>query len=234
MASAPYSSNSYANKTIERGPIIKLARFTMWASVAGQERRAQLVWSVQDGNPRLSVFYNNPDIQKPANASFGLDTMLMVFDAMKRIAAGPFGKTEVVENFINDRDENGKVIGKKKISELYYGKDAEGTVWLGIKDITYPKPSVKFAFIMSDFHNLMRKDGDTSHPMSKSEASERMAICTIDGLRETYLRMATPVDKGASATTSYDDEPPPAAATPAAPIKTNTSKYDDFANDIPM
>lgn len=231
MATTSYP-NSYGNKPIERGPIIRLAKFGMWAPVQGQDKRAQLVWSVQDGNPKITVFYNNPDIKRPANAGFGLDTMLMVLDAMKRIAAGAPGKTEMVENFINERDENGKVTGKKKISELYYGKDSEGIVWLGIKDIAAPKPNVRFTYVMSDFHNLVRRDGDTNIPMSKSEASERMAICTLDGLRETFLRMTSPVDKGASATTTYDDEPAPAPA--AAPIKTNTSKYDNYADDIPM
>lgn len=234
MATASYTSN-YGNKTVERGPIIRLAKFGMWANVPGQDKRAQLVWSVQDGNPKITVFYNNPDIKRPASAGFGLDTMLMILDAMKRIAAGASGKTEMVENFINERDENGKVIGKKKISELYYGKDSDGVVWLGVKDITSPKPNVKFTYVMSDFHNLVRRDGDTSIPMSKNEASERMAICTLDGLRETFLRMTSPVDKGASATTIYEDETHASESAPAAaPIKTNTSKYDNFADDIPM
>lgn len=233
MASAPYTKN-YGNKTIERGPIVRLARFTMWANVQGQDKRAQLVWSMQDGNPKITVFYNNPDIKYPASSGFGLDTMLMILDAMKRIAAGPSGKTEMVENFMNERDENGKVTGKKKISELYYGKDSEGIVWLGIKDVASPKPNVRFTYVMSDFHNLVRRDGDTSIPMSRSEASERMAICTFDGLRETFLRMATPADKGVSATNSYDDDATPKDSHEPAPVKTNTNKYDSFSDDIPM
>ncbi len=230
MATSSYKTN-YGNKQVERGPIVKLGKFGMWASVPGQDKRAQLVWSCQDGNPKISIFYNNPDIQRPINVGFGMDTMLMIFDAIKRIASGPAGKTEMVENFMNERDDNGKVVGKKKISELYYGKDSEGVVWLGIKDIASPKPNVRFTYVMSDFHNLVRRDGDTSIPMTKAEASERMALTTIDGLRETYLRMTSPVDKGASATMPYDEETPPADTPPAKP---NTNKYDNFSDDIPM
>lgn len=203
------ATNYTPPKTFERGPIVKLPRYTKWATVPGQAKRAQLVWSIQDGNPRLTVFYNNPEIQRPVSVGWGLDTALTVFELMLKVIRGPAGAPPcVIENFNNNRDQDGVVDGKQKTSEVYFQKNNDGVFWIGIKDIASPKPSVAFTFTGSDFHKFIVKDGDASHPMPLSELSQLYASGYIKGLLDTYLRMNVPANLGVTANSLIDEETP--------------------------
>jgi hypothetical protein len=179
------------------------------------------------------VFFNNPDIQKPISFGMGLDTALGLFDLILGIARKPPGNTAIIENYINTYSQDDKVDGKRKASELHVGKNEQGVLWLGVKDIIAPKPSVQFLFTASDFHKFIVRDGDTPHPLPLAEVSQLMAVGYFNGLKDTYLRMATPADVGVTAHSLDDQDQQPAAVPQTQQRPANRAPGMEFS-DMPQ
>lgn len=180
----PRNQNS-KRPPIERGPIQNLNIPAMWAPIPGTNERAKFLFSTQDGNPRATVFYNTTEKQRPINIHMkAIDLKIIIMKLRELLAEGkPF--VLVIGNLMPDYVE-GKMSGKTKISEWYIGMEDDGTFWTGLKDLVAPRQTVKFNFLIEDWHDInVRQNGETRQ-MSKAESSKLAFVCTL-GLLDDYF-----------------------------------------------
>jgi hypothetical protein len=168
--------------------IFENPHLVMWTpSPTAEGRRAKLSWGIRNGNPRLTVFTNDPAdigigiINGVIPAPMDNVTLLALLNLLEKSAMS----LEEIKHKISCstlRWENG-VQTKQKIllSEIWFGKDSEGLVWISL--IAPNRPKIKFVFQVSDWHEIIKADGSTATP---SEGSQIAAIATIQALRIAY------------------------------------------------
>lgn len=217
----------------DRGPITNFNRFSMWAPVEGG-KRAQLVFGIQDGNPRFTVFYpkrDPSDTRTPSiTAAMGLDTCLAVLKTMEQFTkkASNSGTEVMIENTRNTY-ENGSSTptGRSLSTVLIFGRNEEGVYYLQIKDAIYPKQDVKFTFMKSDWHVFKVMTPEGIKPIGASTMSQIMAEAQIEALRDLYVRVNIPATAGVSASLPDDGADTPVVATPKAAVAEKTN-FDDI------
>lgn len=166
-------------ETQPQGPrIMDFQRLSMWTATPGVEnKRARLGFGMLDINPRISIFTNNPEdtinkgiITSPMNP----ETFLAFLNRLDTICKGPAGEKEKIECFQGFKD-------RVKVSDLVFGKDDEGYVWLSI--VAPNRPNIKFTFEMSDWHTLTHSNGAK---FTAVECSVLEAQAKIQLLRSVY------------------------------------------------
>lgn len=162
----------------------KFQLFTETPGVAG--KRSRLGYSSYRGNPRISVYTNVPnDTGKGMiNAAMNPETFLAFLDLFEQVAKGNAETKFKIECYTIQRAVEGQETSKEKIlaSELYFGRDSNGIIWISV---TAPnRPRIKFDFKLSDFHKIFKEDGK---PLSDTEGSSLQAMATITALRSVFL-----------------------------------------------
>ena len=155
---------------------------------------AKLAWGLHNNNPRITVYTGDPSEKDNDKANYGriqahvdLPVLYAFFDVLENMTKS----TTELNTKIKLENKNFTFFGGKRSdypvvqSELWCGKDKEGIVWMSItaKD----RPTVKFSFIPSDFHNYYLGDGSA---MSKAEVSCYYARGFISVLRSLYANLA--------------------------------------------
>lgn len=168
--------------------IIEIDRLSLFApALEGETRSPRLAWCIYKGNPRLTVFTNTKsDSVSNGVISAPMDprTFFTFLERLKQLADGEPGKKGKISCMTTGRDENGNgsATGEKVLlSELVYGKDDQGIVWISI--VAKDRPRIKFEHHISDFHEIFHGDGS---PCSKSESSVAHAKATIRLAEEIY------------------------------------------------
>jgi hypothetical protein len=169
----------------------KLQLLTPCPTAAGKTSALQVGVFAQEkfGEPfvRVTVFTRDPEDQGERNdygkiqAEFEPPAFYAFLEALDRIAKGPAGtedkiKWEVkgITFFGGKRSDTPQVK-----AEVHFGKDADGTVWIGVMKPNRPK--IKFSFGITDFHNLVHKTGEQ---VSRAECSEYFALGWTKMLRD--------------------------------------------------
>ncbi len=168
------------NKTIE------IPRSRMFGNpMPGSNRSPQLAWCIYKANPRISVFVNGPqDTAGKGIISAPMDptTMMVLLDDMLKIADGPNGVSDKMTCFTTSRETGNGAGAPEKIllSEVHYGKDENGIVWIGL--VAKDQPKIRFPFRMSDWHELYFGD----QPATEASASVARAKGAIGLLKKAY------------------------------------------------
>jgi hypothetical protein len=169
----------------DKPKIYEIAKFNMFADSPGVEgRRARLVWGVRDGNPRITVFTNNPNskgLEGIISAPMSPQVFIAFLTLFEDVIKGPNDIKRKMDNDTSRRDEDNKPVDKSLLSEVFFGKDSNGIVWISV--IAPSKPKIKFEFRLSDYHRFYKTDGTQ---FTESEASVLEAISVIQCLKALY------------------------------------------------
>lgn len=165
-----------------------ISRVVIWQDAAGvndnNAKRARLVMSFRDGNPRFTVYTG--EMGPTGIISFPMDVYTFggVIETIKDVITSEPGTKVSVES-IGSVWENEKPTNKTRIvSTLHIGKTKEGVIYLSVIDEN--KPKIIFPLKVSKFHNF--RDGD-KELVPDSKSSERLA----KGLAETFSRILAQV-----------------------------------------
>lgn len=161
---------------------------------ADPNKRSTLIWGIHANNPRLTVYTNVPDDQGAATnygkitANLDMPVFFAFLDLLYKTISSKEPCASKIENknFIfpgGKRSEHPVVV-----SELWVGKDDDGSVWLSVTAKNRPK--IKFTFGISDFHAFIHKDGT---PYTKGETSVLFANGYVKILENVMTTLA--VDK---------------------------------------
>lgn len=166
--------------------MLSLNRFSMWTPAPGVEnKRARLSFGLLDINPRISVFTSIPDdtIGKGViSAGMNPETFFIFLSRLEAITKAPPGTKEKIECY-QGRE-------KLKSSDVIFGKDSDGMIWLSV--IAPNRPNIKFIFELSNYHNIIKSDGTE---LSKAELSAIEAQAKISILRKMYTNYFTEISK---------------------------------------
>lgn len=178
----------------DRPKIQDLDKFMLFAAPnSGADKRPRLVWGVRDNNPRITV-YTNLETDKASKgviyAGINPETFYIFLNLFEKILAGPNGEKNKIDCFGTKWVDGERQEGKVLISELWFGKSAEGIAWLSL---TAPdRPKIRFDLQISDYHKLFHNDGTV---FTEQEGSILQAQALILGLRHAYLSYAGAVRK---------------------------------------
>lgn len=178
------------SEATEKPKIFELGPYALYEPVEGN-KRAILSWSIREQYPRVSVFTNvDSDKAGPGkgviNAAFDLDHFMIFLDRLEAIARGATDVKEkaTVKHF--PRDEAGNIKGDREVtSEVWYGKDQDGMVWISVQQPQRPK--IAFKITLSDFHEFFNKTGQ---PATAAEGSVHRTIVMVRVLRQKFMERA--------------------------------------------
>lgn len=175
---------------------LNFLKFDMFAETPNHPgRRAKLSFGVRDGNPRITVFTNDPTdtVNKGAiYAPFSPEVFLAFLDVFEKAVMNGNDTKYKIDCLTYARDETGKVDLTTKIptSQLWFGKDKTGICWISVTSGTRPK--IPFQFKLSEFHNFYNSKGEK---LSDAENSDIVALATIRGLRGMITNMVGEFNK---------------------------------------
>jgi hypothetical protein len=140
-------------------PILNYANMTLWTTIPGSKTRGRFSFSMRNGNPRISVGYEDSD-GKSHFSTVGFDpiTFEVFLKEFEQVIEGPSG---VKSSFDNRRLRDGAWV---TINKLYFGKDEEGKVWIGLS--AEGLINLRFVFEGSRYHDY-QKNGRGNRAKSK-------------------------------------------------------------------
>lgn len=168
-------------------PFKELEKFQLFTETPGVPgKRSRLGFSSYRGNPRITVFTNVPnDTGKGViNAPMNPETFLVFLDLLEKVALNPAESKHKIDCWTVMRAAEGQEANREKtlLSELYFGRDAAGLIWISV---TAPnRPRIKFDYRISDFHKIYKGDGTQ---LTEGESSTLQAMATIRALREVMI-----------------------------------------------
>lgn len=173
-----------------RKVIFDLEKFAMFAPTPGVEgRRARFIWGIRESNPRLTVFTGDPkDVGAAGILTAPMDpTTFFMFLTQLEAAARSQGPTNAtITNLTSRRDESGRQTPKTPLSDLKFGKDEKGMVYIAITVTN--RPEIRFYFDIYEYHLFYKADGSA---MGAAEGSALSALATITALRGIYTNLIT-------------------------------------------
>jgi hypothetical protein len=141
-------------------------------------RNANLSWNLFSNNPRVTVWTGVDGDKDNGKITGAFDTLgfYQFLEGLKVAIA--FRPTEGAKEFRNKvelmrpnfKPGGGRPEGVVKASEVWYGKDAEGVVWLSL--CAYQRPMIKFPLLPNEYHRFCHATGET---LSAGEASTLLA-----------------------------------------------------------
>jgi len=174
--------------TAVKPKINELHKFSMFtASPNAEGKRSRLAWCIRDGNPRISVYTNDPNDK----VSYGIipcpmnpETFLIFINLFEKVIKGENNNKYKIDCFTAYKDNEGKRQDPILLSELWFGKDENGIVW--ISALALNRPKIRFNFAISDFHRFYKADGN---PLNESESSQMQAYAVITAIKDIYTSL---------------------------------------------
>lgn len=151
-----------AQSPAQQAVYVNFDKLTLYTNVENSEppSRARLVWSTRNNNPRITLFYKNKDGLRNVAGGFDQVTFLTVLNHMEEMIKNGVETKQVVRNFIKNKETGNMDI----MSELWYGLNAEGVLWLAVTSEKHPR--IKFEVRKSDWHLFLGNDGK-DYPLNK-------------------------------------------------------------------
>lgn len=210
--------------------ILDFEKMQMWTPTPGAPgKRAKLGFGIRDGNPRITVFTNDPKDTVSKGiiyAAMNPETFFAFLQMFEKVARSS-EETKMKIDCFGLRYENDKPTKDRiLLSELYFGRTAEGIVWLSV--VAENRPKIKFDFKISDFHGIFNGAGNQ---ISEAEASQLEALAKIGLLRTVYGNMIAK---------NIENPPPRPNANKGGFNKTDdsfkpkTSPDNSFGDDLPF
>lgn len=203
----------------------ELDKFQLFAEAPGAPgKRSRLTYSSYRGNPRITVFTNVPnDTGKGIlHSAMNPETFLIFLDLLEKLARDPKEDKYKIDcsTILKSAEGEERSTEKTLLSELYFGRDANGVIWISV--ISANRPKIKFEYKVSDFHKIHHGDG---RPFTETELSSVQVLATVRALREVLIPHMGEL-KAPYVPNSNGYNSKPAAA---APSKVSASGFDDIS-----
>lgn len=124
-------------------------------------KNAQLTWAFFNNNPRITIFTREP--AEPDNnngmitANLDMPHFNIFLERLANLATIKEEYSESMHNWNFTYENDVKSVEPSKTSELWIGRDADGSAWISVTAANRPK--IKFYFGISEFHFLKKGDG---------------------------------------------------------------------------
>lgn len=206
-----------------------LDKYNMYATSTNLDFRQtpRLVWSEWRGNPRITVYTNNPKDTLNygmINAPMNPETFFAFLNELEDMANGPNGVKGNLACYTRFKNPEGGYGEKTLLSNLLFGKDDEGMIWLSV--ISGTRPKIKFEFTISDFHEFTFSDG---RPVDKASSSKRQLLGLLKPIRDVYSVITTGFKEPKGPTYT-----PPAETKIENTITPAVQTDEKFIDDIPF
>jgi hypothetical protein len=151
--------------------------FVLWSDSSVENRRARLVLSYRDSNPRFTVYTGAAGKEGVISWPCDLPHFVTILNMLKDIANGPNGDKKVIDSltvkYENDKPTNEKML----VSKLVIGKNNEGVCYMALIDEN--KPKIAFEIKPSQYHIFRDSNGEM---IPISAVSRLMTIGIADSL----------------------------------------------------
>ena len=166
--------------------IMTFDKYSLYTASTAAGQRARMVFGIRDGNPRITVFTNDPaDTTEKTRGmiSAPMDgvTFMGFLNLIKKVAATQGESSFSVDCLTSVRDDSGKITDKILLCKAYVGKDSEGNVFLSL--IADGRPRIKFPLAISSYHSFNKADGTQ---LTAAEASTIAATALSEILTTLY------------------------------------------------
>lgn len=194
-------------------------RLCIWADSEGAEpgaKRARMVFSLRDGNPRITVYTG----ETGGVISFPCDPLFFggFLETLKFIVEAPNGTRESIESLSVIYEDNKPTNQLRVVATLHVGKSKDGIIYLSV--MTEGKPKLAFTLKTSPYHVFR---GEDKNPLPADVLSKRLALGLINTL---YPLLANYVQQYTNEEYTHGERKPAEIKGYGAP-KPKTSSIDD-------
>lgn len=135
--------------------------------IDGADKPPTLQVRMDRNNVHILVWTNKPSDKFGGNLSARMDSIVfnMFMQKLTDVINGEPGCKEYVENKFKPREKKELEI----MSQLVFGKDKEGRVYISVISPDESRPKIKFVFKNSYFHRFVH--GSTGEPYTEAEVS---------------------------------------------------------------
>lgn len=185
---------AYSDRPPRQNYYRDLVSFTLYTDApSGGQKKSRLLPGMLNENFRLSCYPNDPTEAKdnPEQAKKGIiwgcnpRTFARFINLFLEVARGEKGKNnKIVSNMPGAYEEGGGRAPMVLRSELYFGKDNEGIVWICVK--APDRPTVRFIFEASMYDVFY--DPTTGKPLNRDINSQDEAVSWALLLSNIYGR----------------------------------------------
>lgn len=179
------------NEQQPRIQIRDLAKIMMFTDTPGAPgKRSKLTWSERDGAPRITIFTNDPKDQTNKGviyAPMNPETFYIFVSLFEQAIKGAPDSKYKIDCLTSARDSAGNLKQDEKalLSEIWFGKDATGVMWISC--VSGSRPKIKFPFKISDYHRIYVN----GTALEEAEASCLQATATINILKNAFYQYAS-------------------------------------------
>lgn len=142
--------------TTNQVKIVDFSRLSLYTSTPGVEgKRSRMSFGARDGNPRITVFTNDPrdTIAKGViSAAMNPETFMVFVNRFKNIVRSTTEVKDRIDCYGSRWENNKKVEDRVLLSTIWFGRDAEGIIWISV--VADGRPKIRFDFRMSDWHHV--------------------------------------------------------------------------------
>lgn len=202
--------------------ILDFVRLQMFTPAPNMQNvRSKLSFGFRDGNPRITVFTNDPNDTIAKGIIYAglspemFEIFLTVFETVIRT------KDEVKQaiDCYTSRYEDNKPTGERLLnSQVWVGKDANQLIWLSVT--AENRPRIKFTFQVSEWHKIYHSDGTL---ITEAEGSRLAAMAHLNLLRQVYGHLLA----------NYLLNPPPPVQRTPASNQAPARRASGFDSDTP-
>jgi len=205
-----------------------ISKLVIWGDETGDDtnRKAKLIFSFRDGNPRITVYTGV--VGKEGVISFPSDhpTMVTIMNLLKDVANGQPGVKFSIDSLTFVYENDKPTTNKRIVSTLHIGKSNQGLVYFSV--IMEAKPKLVFTLKSSPFHAFRDKDKNL---LSEESISSKMAL----GLADLILGIVSNIIVNYT-DEEYDNSPRKplevkgrSGVNPQVAVKENIQELDDLA-----
>ncbi len=142
---------------------------------------ARLIWGARNGNPRITVFYGNSDGRKNIPAGFDQISFMKLISNIKSMLDEGKEDKRMVRNFIRNKETKNLDV----MSELWYGVNNEGCLWLAVTSSNHPK--IMFKVKASDWHSFINNEGKPEDSVKLNLQYSKMYIELVEMTFERFI-----------------------------------------------
>lgn len=163
-----------------RNKIFDFEKMSLFTDSPEPNKRARMQFGGRDGNPRVTVFTGVEGKSGIIQGPMDVNTFVTFLSMLESAARDPQESKYRIDLKTSVYEQDKRTNQTRTISELWFGKDDKGMVWIALAAEGYPK--IKFDFMNGIYSDIYQN----GIKLSDADISSRIAVKYLELLKYMF------------------------------------------------